>query len=182
MYLSQPLQLHVTYMYKDWLQAERLYRRTTLRSKIEKAIAIGFGLMSIYFAVTLVTLPPELRSFWDYAALTLSFLVAIEEWFDGSGRFHLWRAHRNASGKPPKEYVFTFTAEQAQYSSHSSVEREDFAISWSKFKGMIENQAVFLLLYKEERSYWAIPKRCFPDDTVMTAFRTLVHRSIPEAH
>ena len=147
-------------------RARRLYyARQSVFSRIDKLVAIlavAYGLFALV-AVGLVWWVPI-----PFVAAPLIWfnVLTIEPWvvryvFRRSTQFH-------------QHTTLTFDEDHIHYQTASI----DSRVSWNLYRGVIEDDELFVLLYKAPRSFAIIPKRAFASEAERAAFRTLAQHKI----
>ena len=82
------------------------------------------------------------------------------------------------SAKFQERATLSFSEERIHYKTPLI----DSTLDWNLFSGLIEDDALFLLLYRAPRSYAIIPKRAFATEEETAEFRRLVYRKVPHAN
>jgi hypothetical protein len=74
-----------------------------------------------------------------------------------------------------EEYHLTFSQENIHFQTASI----DSTLQWSHYERLVESPTLFLLMYGKGL-YTVVPKRCFPSDDELDAFRGLLRDRIPQ--
>ena len=141
-------------------RAARLFYRATSRfARIDRVAAIVLVLLGL--VVTAV-----MRESWGIICLALAPL----EWFNLlSIEPLIVRYVFRRTKKFHERTRLSFSEERIHYWTPSI----DSALDWSLFSRLVEDEELFLLLYRAPRSYAIIPKRAFDTDALQAEFRRL---------
>lgn len=143
-------------------RARRLYyKKKSWLARADKVVAIFLAVFGLIL-VSLVGL-----RWWS----VIWFVLAPLEWFDVLSIEPLMvRYMFKRSAKFHERTTLSFSEEGIHYKTPSI----DSTIDWSLFTGLIEDEELFLLLYKAPRTYTIIPKRAFGSEEAKAEFRELV--------
>lgn len=147
-------------------RAHRLYyRQKSWFARADKVVAV----LLVLVGVALVALHGV--QWWTL----IWFVLGPLEWFDVLSPAPLMvRYVFTRSPKFREPTTLTFTDERIHYKT-ASIES---TLDWSIFAELVEDDALFLLLYKAPRSYAIIPKRAFASPEAIAAFRELVRHKL----
>ncbi len=141
------------------------YEKKSWFARADKVVAIllaVFGLVS----VSLVGL-----RWWS----VIWFVLAPLEWFNVLSIEPLTVRHVfKRSAKFQERTTLAFSEERIHYRTPSI----DSTIDWSLFTGLIEDDALFLLLYNAPRRYAIVPKRAFASEEAIAEFRELARKKV----
>lgn len=144
----------------EHLRAERLYyRKKSWFARGDKVVAIIMALFGLFATVAGVR--------WGLVFLA----VAPLEWFDVlSPRPLVVRYVFKRSKKFHERTSVTFSEQGIHYRTPSI----DSTLDWGIFSELVEDDALFLLLYWAPRAYAIIPKRAFATEASQAELRRLV--------
>lgn len=147
-------------------RAHRLYyRQKSWFARADKVVAILLVLVGVAFVAL------HGVQWWTVIWLVLGPL----EWFDALSPAPLIVGYMfKRSPKFREPTTLTFTDDHIHYKTASI----DSTLDWSIFAELVEDDALFLLLYKAPRSYAIIPKRAFASPDAIAAFRELARRKL----
>ena len=161
------IQVQFEHQLQEHLDARKLlYSKTSIFAKADKVVA----LLCLVFGIALVAIAGA--RWWTL----IWFVVAPLEWFDVLSIEPL--VVRYVFKRTPKfheETTLTFDDEKILYKTPSI----DSTLQWDMFKGFLENERLFLLLYSAPKSYAIIPKRAFGGDAHIEALRSLLTAKFP---
>jgi len=167
--LPVPFPLNLTFdnVLTEHLAAERLYCRSTIFWKIDKAVGavlIGIGIYLIY-QVGIV--------WWSIIWIPLGILEACNLLTLRPIQILLW-FKRNP--KLRETYHLSF----GESGIHFRTASIDSHIKWDHYSRVLENESLYLLIYGS-RMYTLIPKRAFSSVLELEAFKSLVNRKFSDA-
>ena len=150
----------------EHLRASRLFcRKKSWFARADKGVAV---LAVLFGAVT--TALVGLR-WWT----AIWFVVAVVEWFDLLSITPLVvRYAYKRTAKFHERTTLTFADECIGYQTPSV----QSTLAWDLFSELVEDDQLFLLLYKAPRSYAVVPKRAFSSEADVSAFRELARRNL----
>src|SRR5215475_2870568 len=150
--------------------ARRLYyQKKSWFARVDKVVAI---LLAVFGLILMSVVGPR---WWSIIWLVLAPL----EWFNLLSIEPLTvRYMFKRSAKFQERTTLSFSEERIHYKTPLI----DSTLDWNLFSGLIEDDALFLLLYRAPRSYAIIPKRAFATEEETAEFRRLVYRRVPHAN
>jgi hypothetical protein len=164
--LRDAIQIEFDHRLGEHLRARRLfYRHRSWFAKADRVVAVLLAL----FGVTLIALA-GLR--W-WTAIWL--VIAPIEWFNLLSIEPLvvrYQFRRSPKFLAPTS--LSFSREQIHYRTGSI----DSTLRWDLFDGLLEDEELFLLVYRAPRSYAVIPRRAFASPAEQSDFRELARSAL----
>lgn len=151
----------------EHLRADRLhYRKKSWFARGDKVVAIIMALFGLLVTIAGVR--------WGLVFVA----VAPLEWFDVlSPRPLIARHVFKRSKKFHERTSLTFSEPRIHYRTPSI----DSTLDWGLFSELVEDDALFLLLYRAPRAYAVIPKRAFATEAAQAEFRRLATSKLVRA-
>ena len=159
------ISIHFFNELQDHLEAQRIFYKENIFSKLDKVVALLLLVFGTYYVVIAGI------HWWT----VVWFPLAVGEWFD---LFSLSRLRTRIGFKHnPKfqeEYHLTFSPEAI----HFKTETIDSVLKWTHYQRVLESPKLFLLIYGKGL-YTLVPKRCLRSQEEIEAFRALLQKMIP---
>src|SRR5262245_53467029 len=161
---NEPITIEFANRLSDHLAAQRLYYKSTLGWKMDKAVAV---LLTAFGSVLVVRVGVR---WWSL----IWFPLGLAEWLNLLSIHGLrTRIAFKSNPKFRETYRLTFSDEGVHFKTTSI----DSKIAWTHYTGTLEDGTVILLIYGRWM-YTVIPKTAFDDRAQLTAFTNLVNQYV----